>query len=107
MQASVRLEHNLISVDGEHDVHAMLEFVAPEAEDSTERAPVRLALVLDRSGSMSGPKLEVAKRCAAWLVSRLRPTDELTLVDYDDEVRLLAPLAHVHEGGLAAAIDSI
>lgn len=35
---------------------------------------------------MDGPKLEVARRCAAWLVRRL------ALVDVDDEVRLPAPL---------------
>src|SRR5215210_3000349 len=107
MKASVRLDHTLIAVDGEHDVHAMLELVVPEADDGSGRAPLRLALVLDRSGSMHGPKLEVAKRCASWLVSRLKPTDELALVDYDDEVRLLAPLGPLNQPVLQSAIGSI
>src|SRR6266540_759142 len=110
MDANIRLDHSLVALETEQDVHAMLELVAPEPDELDERPPLRLALVLDRSGSMDGPKLDVAKRCAAWLVSRLRDRDELALVDYDDQVRLLAPLgaphdhiahalSHVHAGG--------
>src|SRR5215211_1333301 len=107
MQTSVRLDQNLLAVDGEHDVHAMLELNAPEPPESAERPPLRLALVLDRSGSMAGEKLAVAKRSAAWLVGRLRAQDELALVAYDDRVRLLSPLAPVEPGRLEHAIAGL
>jgi Ca-activated chloride channel family protein len=106
VQASVKLEHTVLAVDGEHDVHAMVEIAVPEREDGVERAPLKLALVLDRSGSMAGTKLEVAKRCAAWLLGRLHATDEIALVAYDDHVRLLAPLAPV-DGRARAAVGRI
>ena len=104
MQAAVKLDHQLLAIEGEHDVHAMLELSLPQADAAATRPPLRLALVLDRSGSMAGAKLAVAQRCAAWLVARLRSVDELALVSYDDEVRLLAPLAPVREAPLRAAI---
>jgi Ca-activated chloride channel family protein len=107
MHASVRLEHALVAVESEHDVHVMLELAAPEPPETSERLPLRLALVLDRSGSMAGEKLAVAKRCAAWLAGRLRADDELALVDFDDEVRLLSPLAPVERGRLEHALGRI
>jgi len=106
MQASARLDHTVLALDGEHDVHAMVEIVAPERDDITERRPLSIALVLDRSGSMAGRKLSVAKRCASWVAERLGPKDELALVTYDDEVRLLTPLTPVN-GGLRRTIQGI
>ena len=107
MHASVRLDHSLVAVDSEHEVHAMLELAAPAPREDSARAPLSLALAIDRSGSMGGEKLAVAKACAAWLVSRLRADDELALVDYDDEVRLLAPLMPVGSGIHAPALAAI
>jgi len=107
VQASVRLDHQLLALESEHDVHAMLELTVPAPVESAARPPLRLALVLDRSGSMEGRKLEIAKRCAAWLVARLRSNDELALVSFDDRVRLLAPLQPVEEGALSGALTSL
>jgi Ca-activated chloride channel family protein len=106
VQASVKLDHSVLAIDGEHEVHALVEIVVPERLDDAERTPLELALALDRSGSMAGPKLEVAKRCAGWLASRLRPEDRLAVVAYDDEVRLLAPLAPVN-GALQQALAHV
>ncbi len=77
-----------------------------------ERRPYHLALVLDRSGSMSGAPLREAVRCARHIVDRLTPTDVASLVVFDDGVDTLVPavpvgdravlhgaLAQVAEGG--------
>jgi Ca-activated chloride channel family protein len=56
---------------------------------------------------MGGEKLEHACRCAAWLGERLRPTDEVALVTFDDEVRLMLPRTPVDATRLAAALASV
>lgn len=84
----------------------MLELAAPDAP-AKERPPLRLALVIDRSGSMQGDKLETTKACAAFLARRLVPGDELAVIAYDDQVDLVAPLGAVDPRALLPAIGAI
>ncbi len=53
----------------------------------TRRAPLDLALVIDRSGSMSGDKIRDVKTAALDFVSSLRPEDTVTLISYSDDVQ--------------------
>lgn len=85
----------------------MLQLKAPPAAEGTSRPPLHLALVIDRSGSMAGPKLDITRECAAFLVGRLAPTDELALVTYDQNVNLLAPLAPVDQTALLSRVGTI
>ncbi|MBD0291670.1 MAG: hypothetical protein ICV74_10485, partial [Thermoleophilia bacterium] len=83
LRGTVRLDHSLLALDGEHDVHAMLELVAPEAPSDSARAPLALALVLDRSGSMGERnKMTFAREAAVFAVRELRPTDRVSVVAF-------------------------
>ncbi|GMU62218.1 MAG: hypothetical protein AMXMBFR34_39810 [Myxococcaceae bacterium] len=91
-----RLSHPYV-VPGTSDVFATLEVTAVEVPGSA-RAPVNLALVIDRSGSMSGAKIEQARRAALRLVDLLNEHDRLAIVHYGSDVRAL--------GGLFATEDN-
>ena len=106
MYSSIRVDHSLLAVESEHRVHAMLEVTAPDVE-GVERPALHLALVIDRSGSMGGPKLEGAKQAARFLVEHLGAADSLALVAFDDDVSLLAPAAAPGRDRLRAVIESI
>ena len=66
---------------------------AAPVQTGQRRAPVDVAFVLDRSGSMAGPKLELVKQAVNTAVGLLRDDDRAALVIYDNEVESLQPLA--------------
>ena len=107
MEALIRFEYELLAVETEHDVHVMVELVLPPAPEDAERTPLRLALALDRSGSMQGEKLDTVKRCARFLVDRLDARDRVALITYDSHVDLLSSLSAPDPDRLAGLIDDI
>ncbi len=76
----------------------------------TGRAPVNLALVLDRSGSMAGEKIEQCRRAARQLVEQLDSRDRFALITFGSDVTTLigSELATPDaKARMLAAIDSI
>lgn len=55
-------------------------------DDGGQRPPVNVGFVIDRSGSMSGDKLEEAKLAAIAGVEQLRDDDIVSVITYDDVV---------------------
>jgi Ca-activated chloride channel family protein len=63
----------------------------PGAPGDLLRRPVNLALVIDRSSSMRGPRLTQAVLAVRRLVERLDERDRLAVVAFDAGVRVLLP----------------
>ena len=75
---------------------ALVRVKAPAAPAlQTRRKALNLALVIDRSGSMSGRPLEEAKRCVGMIIDRLGPQDRAAVVTYDSEVETVVPAQRV------------
>lgn len=53
----------------------------------------RLALVVDRSGSMDGQPLHEALKCVEHIANSMTAQDQMSVVVYDDDVDVLVPLA--------------
>ncbi len=64
---------------------------AAQPREKTRRPPVNLAIVLDRSSSMSGEKLEKAKEAAIEALRRLGPRDRFSVVVYNHLVDTVVP----------------
>ncbi|XXF75944.1 VWA domain-containing protein [Myxococcaceae bacterium GXIMD 01537] len=85
-----RLSHPYI-VPGTSDLFVTVDITGAELPGA-QRSPVNLALVIDRSGSMSGYKLQQAKQAARHLVQQLRDEDRLAIVHYGSDVKSLPSL---------------
>lgn len=86
-----RLSHPYITL-GSSDEFVTVDVTGAEVPGS-QRSPVNLALVIDRSGSMSGYKLAQAKQAARQLVNLLGDQDRLSIVHYGSDVKALPSMA--------------
>jgi Ca-activated chloride channel family protein len=92
MHISAHLDVDLVPLETEDQVSVLIELKAPPAsQDPGARRANTLQVVLDRSGSMSGPRLEGAKLALQRLVDRLDPTDNFGVVVFDDQVETTIP----------------
>jgi Ca-activated chloride channel family protein len=75
--------------------HILFEITSYFKGRDTARAPVALALVLDKSGSMEGRPMEQLKIAVKYLVDKLTPADLLTIVTFGEESEIVMPLRRV------------
>ncbi len=80
--------------------HVLVRLVSPaqpvtENSESAQRAPLDLALVIDRSGSMSGDPLKAALESSVRIIQGLRSDDRIAVVTFDDHVQVVQPLVAV------------
>ena len=92
MTLTIRTDRDLVRARAASTRYVLVSFTAPQAPPRSERLPVNIALVLDRSGSMAGErKFELARSAVEQALSMLHPDDRFTLVVYDTEVDVLMP----------------
>jgi len=88
----VELDRGVLPAGASQRAVIKVSLDAPLMREKAERPPVNLAIVLDRSGSMSGGgKLEKAKEAAIAALHRLTERDLFALVIFDHEVETLVP----------------
>ena len=63
----------------------------PGAGVSHVRLPLNLTLLLDRSGSMAGPKLRNMKEAVKRIIDQLDPQDVISIVTFETRTKVLFP----------------
>ncbi|MBL9018882.1 MAG: VWA domain-containing protein [Myxococcales bacterium] len=71
------------------------------------RPPLSVAVVIDRSGSMSGAPMEHAKSAAARLIGELSPDDAFTVISYSSGDEVVAPMTRATPEAKSAARAAI
>ena len=95
-----------LPVGDTNTLFATVTFDTPEVEAST-RVPLDLAVVLDVSGSMSGAKLDYAKKSLYKLLEHLTASDRLAVVAYGSQVKTLLEPMSMDETGKRLATERI
>ena len=90
MKFDVQIDRHLIRAWARGDRYILVHLTAPIGDRARERPPVNIALVLDRSGSMSGRKIELVRKAAAQVIQSLSERDRFALVVYDNEIDIVA-----------------
>jgi|ERR1043166_660203 Ca-activated chloride channel family protein len=67
------------------------------AAPTHRRPPLNIAVALDRSGSMTGAKIEKARQAAIMLVDQLGPKDVFSLVAFDGTVDVVVPAQTIED----------
>lgn len=107
---NVALADPKVLLDQRGDTYVAVGLEARTLDGRNERPAVRMALVVDHSGSMAGAKLEQVKRAAQGVAARLGDQDQVALIQYDDSVQVLVPMAPLVGPGrtrVQAAIEAI
>ncbi|MCK5662213.1 MAG: VWA domain-containing protein, partial [Thiotrichaceae bacterium] len=101
----VSLGTPILIAEQKQTVHLKITLRGLPLERSIQRTPVNIALVLDRSGSMHGQKIQRAKEAAIMAIDYLDSQDILSIVSYDDRIDVLVPATKMSDkANIAAAI---
>lgn len=96
MKIIANLDRRLVPSTATSERYLRLEITAEKEAhkpniDGPQRLPLNLALIIDRSGSMTGTKLEKAKEAAIFCLRNLTGADRAAVVSYDDTVTVVSP----------------
>jgi Ca-activated chloride channel family protein len=109
VHGSVGLSHGKV-LSGSSRIFAEVRLAADATDDrAKERAPLAIAVVLDTSGSMSGDKIEQARKAVVRLIADMRDDDQIALVRYSDTSQVIQPLTRVgsSRASLIAQVNSL
>jgi Ca-activated chloride channel homolog len=107
MKFDVKADRALIRARSSSVRYVRAHIEAPAAPPRDDRLPVTIAFVLDRSGSMSGGKLDLAKQAVLTAVRSLHSDDRFSVVVYDNVVDLLVPATAATKKAKAAAEEAL
>jgi len=82
---------SLLKLDEPQLLYVLMEFSVPPDLKALPVPALNLCLVLDRSTSMQGDKMDVVKTTAIQIIRKLRPVDIFSVVSFSDRAEVIIP----------------
>jgi Ca-activated chloride channel family protein len=99
---------NMVHLDEPQMLYFILELEAPPEARESPSPPLNVCLVLDRSTSMQGEKMDIVKATAIQVLRNLRKQDILSVVTFSDRAEVIIPASyHEEKTRLEAKIQMI
>lgn len=107
VKLEARLGHAILPSYADTETYLFAHLTADPGAKAKDAVPLALSIVIDRSGSMKGKRLENAIAAARSAVSRLRDGDVLTIVTYNTAAETLVAPALISADSREAALDAL
>ncbi len=107
VKLEARLGHAILPSYADTESYVFAHLTADPGAHAKTDVPLALAIVIDRSGSMKGKRLDNAIDAATSAIGRMRDGDVLTVVAYNTAAETLVQPALVDAGSRTRAIDAI
>jgi Ca-activated chloride channel homolog len=91
---SVNLQYSRAAVainDEPQLVYALAEFVSTSEPDRAQFPPIHVCLVIDRSTSMNGDRMDMVKANMTQFFKLLKPQDMISVVTFSDRAEVVIP----------------
>src|SRR5215211_2448796 len=88
---------NLVNLDEPQMIYFILELGAPDEARASPSPPLNVCLVLDRSTSMQGEKMDIVKATAIQVLRNLRQQDILSVVTFSDRAEVIIPASYLQD----------
>ena len=104
-----RFDRSMVWTSGDSVRYLLVDVIAPTRKTvvANEALPLNLAMVIDRSGSMSGDRLGAAKRAAEGILEALTEKDTISLVSFCHESTVHLQQVRADAAGKRQAGDAI
>ena len=81
--------YDAVSTDGSCTLDVLLKIIPTTEKVELARPTLNISLVIDRSSSMKGRKIELARQSAYYAIQQLLPQDWISVIAFDRTVRTL------------------
>ncbi|RTE66679.1 VWA domain-containing protein [Amphritea opalescens] len=94
---NINLATPVMEADQRHRAFIKVSLEGFKQQDQQARIPANVAIVLDKSGSMGGDKIQYAREAAIMAIKRLDERDIVSVVSYDSRVQVVVPATQVRD----------